>query len=557
MKYIKILFLVLLTAGLWGCEKKLDRLLINPNNPDPSAADVDLYLNRAQVSFTSFYTSASDFGAALTRQQEWFGPLYSNGYAPGSFDGEWTTAYTSIIKNIDAMLPLAQQQKKYIQSGIARVLKAYVLGTLADDFGDVPFSEADKGTENLNPAVDKGAAIYAGVTALLDSAIADFNKTGAGSSPTNDLFYGGTKANWIKAAKTLKLKFYMQERLVDNTVTAKIQALMTENDLINTAAQDFIFKYGTTNSSPDSRHPHYASNYTATHSAGDFISNYFMWAVTAEKTGGVSSFDPRRRFYFYRQVTNYGAVTQQSCPCYYQSAPGHYPAGMPFCLVGSNSGYWGRDHGDNSGIPPDGNLRTTWGVYPAGGQLDKSQGAVVDLSVGGKGAGIDPIWTSFFTSFLEAEAALKLGITAQGTPRALLEKGIRGSIAKVLGYPSTIGVDTAGFSPSSTTIDNYVNSVLATYDATSTDDQRLEIIMKEYWLATWGNGIEPYNNYRRTGKPGNLQPVLTTPNPGLFIRSFLYPAVYINRNQNAPAQKTPGVAANKVFWDNNPDNFIK
>ena len=54
-----------------------------------------------------------------------------------------------------------------------------------------------------------------------------------------------------------------------------------------------------------------------------------------------------------------------------------------------------------------------------------------------------------------------------------------------------------------------------------------------------------------------MQPTVTTPNPGFFLRSLFYPSVYVNRNKNAPPQKTPGTAANKVFWDNNPDNFIK
>ncbi|MEQ1623389.1 MAG: SusD/RagB family nutrient-binding outer membrane lipoprotein, partial [Sediminibacterium sp.] len=95
------------------------------------------------------------------------------------------------------------------------------------------------------------------------------------------------------------------------------------------------------------------------------------------------------------------------------------------------------------------------------------------------------------------------------------------------------------------------------YDAATTDDARLNIIMKEYYIAAWGNGVETYNSLRRTGKPDNIQLVVTTASPGVFMRSFTYPSVYMNRNLNAPTQKTPGTAANKVFWDNNPDNFIK
>jgi hypothetical protein len=50
---------------------------------------------------------------------------------------------------------------------------------------------------------------------------------------------------------------------------------------------------------------------------------------------------------------------------------------------------------------------------------------------------------------------------------------------------------------------------------------------------------------------------VTTATPGLFARSLYYPSVFIDRNSANPGQKTFGTAANKVFWDNNPDNFIK
>jgi len=394
---------------------------------------------------------------------------------------------------------------------------------------------------------------------LLDSAISNFKKPGGAAGPTNDLFYKGSKVNWIAAAKTLKLKFYMQTRLVDNTVSAKITALLTENNLINASSGDMVFKYGTQNSTPDSRHPHYAANYNnasaGSNSADDYLGNYFMWVVAVEKsgTGAVTTIDPRRRYYFYRQRTNYADVDASTASCSVEPKPGHYSAEMPFCLVGA--GYWGRDHGDASGTPPDGPLRTTWGIYPAGGEFDANQNTSVDNTRGGKGAGIDPIWISSFTYFLQAEAALKLNITVNGDARSLLKKGIEASIAKVLAFPASINYVVSRI-PLQTDIDNYVNFVLAGYDAAS-DAQKLDIIMKEYYIAAWGNGIETYNNYRRTGSPNNMQPAKTTPNPGFFIRSFTYPSVYVNRNINAPTQKTPGTAANKVFWDNNPDNFIK
>jgi Starch-binding associating with outer membrane/Susd and RagB outer membrane lipoprotein len=558
--YKKLLLLSAFTATMATSCKKIDSLIDSPNGVDPSLANVDLLLNTVEFSFVGVYNTLSDAGAAVTRQQQMFGPLYNNAYSTTSFDGVWTNAYTGVIKNADVVIKLGLQQKKFIQTGIAQVAKAYTLGSMVDFFGDIPNAEAALGLENTNPKVEAGASVYKTVFALLDSAISNFSKTGAAAGPPNDLIYNGNAAKWRKAAKTLKLKFLMQTRLVDNTVTAKIQSLITENDLINADADDLTFKYGTNNNTPDSRHPHYAANYnnatTGSNSANDFIGNYFMWTIGIEKSGSgaVTSLDPRRRYYFYRQRTNYADANSQSCPCTGYPRPGHYTPTEPFCLIGS--GYWGRDHGDNSGVPPDGPSRTTWGVYPAGGEYDANQGTSVNNTRGGKGAGIEPIFMSSYNFFLQAEAALTLGITSAGTAKALLEKAVRASISRVISFPATVNVVVAA-PPTQAVIDNYVTVVGNLYDSANTAAKKLDVIIKEYYIATWGNGVEPFNNYRRTGSPNNMQLTVTTPNSGFFIRSFFYPSVFINRNINAPAQKNPGIGVNKVFWDNNPDGFIK
>lgn len=567
MRYLKFIYIILSFGVITSCSKRFDNLLNDPNGPTPDAADVDAFLNQAQISFSGFYTAASDFGGALSRQQALTsGVLYENVHSPQTFDGIWTTAYTGIVKHVDALIPLAEAQKKYQQEGIAKLLKAYAMATLVDDFGDVPYSEANKGVDNINPKADGGQDIYNSLFALIDDAIANLNNPDQDSkaTPKTDLFYNGDIDKWTAFANTLKLKLYMQERLVKD-VSSDISALEGDNNLINSSSQDFQFSYGKNLSSPDTRHPHYVSNYLGG-GANDYISNDFMYRMLAKKTGGVvSSLDPRRRYYFYRQVGDYSAADQTTCQCVSQTRPSWYIGGMPFCLVepkASGIGYWGRDHGDNSGVGPDNYDRTSWGLYPAGGKFDESTfSSLSSTGLGAGGKGIDPIWLSSYTYFLEAEAAITLDITTNGDARSLLEKGIRESIAKVLGFPAQIGfsiiADTNYNRNTPYKINTYVNFVLANYDAATNDDDRLNIIMEEYAFALWGNGIEPYNNLRRTGKPENLQYMVFTANPGFFVRSFFYPAVFVDNNSNAPTQKTPGTGVQKVFWDNNPDNFIK
>ena len=537
--------------------KKFDNMLNDPNSPSPETADVDLYLNYVQLAFTNFYGSTdvepglSENGEELTRMEYMAARTYIDLYQPESFDGVWRDAYQDIFKNADALIPIAEKSGRYLHIGIAKVLKAYVAATLVDFFGDVPYSEANLGIENTNPKPDPGKQVYDSVFALLEDAIESFNSVVAGTPlPTNDLFYGGNAlakaTNWRRAAKTLKLKLYNQIRLVDNTAQAEISELLADGELITTDAQAFVFKHGTKALNPVSRHQKYGIYYTGT-GATDYIGNHFMYVVYAEKGTGV---DPRWRYYFYRQLGNVTLVPVTTLECLVSPVPAHYPPGVPFCYA-DIAGFYGRDHGNDRGIPPDGFQRTVWGVYPAGGRFDNDDKVkITGANDGAQGQGILPVWQPAFTEFVKAEAALTLGTA--GDPRALLESGVRKSIATVVAFPGTIGtVVPPSRVPTTANIQTYVDKVLQLYDAAATSADKLNVIMKEYYIALWGNGIESYNNYRRTGMPRNMQPNLN-PSPGPFMRSMFYPGSFANRNNNV-TQKT--VSNVKVFWDNNPDNI--
>lgn len=541
-----------------SCTKKLDELLVNPNAPGLDKADAGLYLNTVQLNYSGVINSANSYGSSLVRQVVMYGPTYRNAFTPVSFDGIWNTAYTGVFKHVDAVIPIAAAQNRWVDVAMAKIMRAHTMMIMVDLFGDVPLTEANKGIENTNPAVEKGNAVYAKAIALLDEAIADVGKSPVVYPGSRDLFFAANSATgvarWRTAAKLLKLRALSTTRLVANNKDA-INALIADADVVastGTTASDYEFKYGTRQANPDNRHPAYASNYQPTGSSSDYIGTQFMYSLAVEKGSGDANNDPRTRYYLYRQRINYADRNENSMSCSVSTPPAHYPSGMPFCFL--ITGFWGRDHGDNSGIPPDGPFRTTWGIYPAGGEFDANQGSSVSLVRGGQGAGILPIWQSAFTEFVKAECALTIG--TNGDARALLEAGIRRSMAKVAGFPASIGaaaVVPANFAMASDRVDNYVNKVLAQYNAATNNDQRLSIIGKEYWLALWGNGMEAYNLYRRTGKPAGMQlPRLT--DPGVFVRSMFYPATYVNLNKNAVQKTEVNV---QVFWDNNPAGFIK
>ena len=98
-------------------------------------------------------------------------------------------------------------------------------------------------------------------------------------------------------------------------------------------------------------------------------------------------------------------------------------------------------------------------------------------------------------------------------------------------------------------INSYVNNVLTDYDNAS---DKLEIIMREYYKASWGNGYQAYNNYRRTGKPNNLALLNNGGNP-TFAYRMPYPAVYLNNNTNPDNVFKP--ISERVWWANTSLNL--
>jgi hypothetical protein len=163
-----------------------------------------------------------------------------------------------------------------------------------------------------------------------------------------------------------------------------------------------------------------------------------------------------------------------------------------------------------------------------------------------------------FVDFMLAEAALTLGTA--GSPRELLKSAIEKSMADVRNFAlATIesskisAFEEAKAIAWAKDLETYLSTVLKTYDAATTDAARLNIIATEYWLALYGNGVEAYNLYRRTGMPLNMQPALEA-NPGGFARSYYYPASFITRNANA---KQKANVTQPVFWDNNPATLFR
>lgn len=534
-KYIGLL-LVTLIAFSYSCDNFLDMdLQDNPNNVTEADADVNFLLNGIQVRFVDFMagkpadnqmgfnSSAMEATRMINQFGTYTGP-FSRMRATSS-TSLWEWSYMGVLKNSELLIRLAEEGGFNYHAGMGKVFRAFTLVNLVDFFGDIPYTEALLGSENLNPEPTSGAEIYDAAFALIESAIADFNAGIPGGLPT-DYFYSNDASKWIKMANTLKLKMYLQTRLINASESkTAINSIISSGNYISTPEDDFFFQYSTVAANPDSRHPEFINNYLAQGGA-DYMSNYYMNLLINHK----SIRDPRLRYYIYRQTDE--EPSGDELPCSGKD--------YEYCYLGDS--YWGRDHADEDGVPNDGVKRSLMGVYPAGGSFDGNTFLSGSINQGAAGAGLFPIFMSSYVKFMLAESALAL--ETSGEAISYYENGIRESIQTVMAF----GAEQAGdspFVPVADDIEIYVTDALVKYNAAADNSEKLDIVITEYYLALFGNAIEAYNTIRRTGFPSGLQaPVVAA---GAFPRSYLYPSNLVDRNSSFSQKQV----TETVFWDNN------
>ena len=413
-----LIMMVLASATMfYSCETMELEDLASPNSLSPDLADADLLLNNIQISFLSAMQDMQWNGASLGRISYMGGRVYYNNFGSGTISGAWYQLYASIMPDIAAIEGLnGEENLLAFHLGMSKAMAAHIMMGIVDSVGDIPWAEANNPTEYPSPSVSDDADVYAAALGMLDEAQGYLDAAGGG----DDMYYGGDASKWTKYVNTLRMRA--------NLTTGNYSAALAQTNVIETAADDLQFNYGSQELQPDTRHPWYGSDYT-TSGANIYQSSWLMdlmdgdqdewmslwttWANSAnyvqdgDAHNHVASEDPRRRSYFYRQTwitpgsnslifyngysyawpVEFGgdftsSANGETLQCSLQDQPFHLeftPDGN-FAPLGSGVqigrwcgnflGYWGRHHGNDEGTPPDNFTRTATGVYPVGGSYD-------------------------------------------------------------------------------------------------------------------------------------------------------------------------------------------
>lgn len=538
---------------------------INQDPNRPSSGSLGLLLpvaeNAARNAFTSVNSNAMGFAGLLSSAD-------SYNLSNTSYQGTWNTAYVN-MQSIEQMLRATEDGKNPRYRGIAQVLKAYSMGNYVDMFGDMPYSEAWKGNADepiKAPKFDKDSDIYEDLLKLCDQAIVELAKPQP-VAVINDYMGSGNAATWTRIAKTVKLRLLLTSRKGRANGNAELKAAFDAGGYITAPANNWSYLYSTQVSPEDNRHPWYFTY--AGQGDPTYINHQLMGEMILNK-------DPRLPFYFYRQTAR---ILDQGNPTDRGSTPfgGSYlplrasfldeyrrafniTGAIPSSDLAYIAGYFGRDRADVSGAAADGPLRTTPGAYPAGGVYSDRTTAAVGLTgqaaLNYGGNGLWPLIHSWNTKFYQVEAILD-GTGVTGDAKALFEAAMREQVAVVVAQGLKSDPSKAK-APTPAETDAYVKAWLDLYDGATTDQAKLNVVAKQIWFCSWGQGMDIWNLQRRTGYPiqsqfkqfsVGIQAPISKP-PRQYALRLPYPQSEGALNPNAAKYITDVVFdRDPLFWD--------
>lgn len=538
-----VLPVLVLMMSITSCGDYLD---INTNPNDPLSAKLSQILPTAQTVIFEGFSAGGGGLSDLTEQfvhhtvQRGQSNFYFIGGDEFSISNAWNNLYAGALMDLNQMITIAEERESWTYLGIAQTLKAYTYSMLVDVWGNAAFSEFGLGTAAPFAHYDKGQDIYPQLIALLNEATTNLAKTPLEEPAADDLVYGGDAASWIALANSLKLKLYNNARLTGVYNDDAVAALMNAPQIADVDG-GFRLRYSSSNN-PENRHPLFKKDYVDNGAAN--IDPYFWLIMKGDFAGyGMPVFnpllvgieDPRIPYYFYNQLNPDESPQNDVTTAYFDDS--FLSIWFASFNIDPNEGF---DQAQS---------QTLVGLYPAGGQYDDGSAKTGTADSGLKGAGYQRLYPYFEHLYTLAELALMKSVTPTGkTDRNLFEDAMRASFDEVNDIAGIAGVDLIADAD----IDAYVGDVLDLYDAAD-QQKKLELILTEKWIASFGFGMDAYTDYRRTGYPVMFNPA-TDNNPFTILNrsyplSFPYFIDDLQINPNADAQRNPGT--DRVFWDVN------
>jgi hypothetical protein len=480
-----ILFATVIGLGFTSCKKFLD-VNATPNNP--TAVPPTTMLPNTTIGMA--FANGNDLNRAASVLVQHIAGVGNQSAAydiynlDGSFDNQWNfEIYNGCLNNLQVMIDQYSGSSP-AYSGIAKLEMAYVFSIATDLWGDIPYSQAAQGLKFENPRFDKVEDIYQGNATLGITSLFDLVKSGLADLAKTSVLKPSTKDDLIYGGDLTKWT------KAGNTMLLKFAIMLTNSN--PTLAKSTI---------------------TSVLTGNNFINaNNLDFEVPFGSNVG----NRNPIFDFNNNLRTGDQMLSSRLLALSQSLSDTVRLAKFFTKpVNANSSFTAFNNGSTAAVPALA-TRSKYNTYLTG-------------AVGGEA----PIrlMTNAQVNFILAEAALVLGTA--GDPNAYYQAGITASMQKV------------GMTATEITTYFTLNPLVVTL--TGTTAQKLEQIIKQKYISWIGNGIEAFDDYRRTGYPVLALPLNAAgDNPNVVPTRLPYTPNELSRNPNAPSPRPKTDV--KLWW---------
>jgi hypothetical protein len=522
------ILMVALVLGFSSCKKYLD---INENPNSSTVSSPQLVLPQALVasasvsqSYNSAYYYPGGFAANIFGVGG-YGAGLTYAYTAGNFNNLFTgvydnaTDYQYVIDNTSTKPSLT-----YFTS-IARIMKSFMFSKLVDQYNDVPYSEALKGSALLTPKYDKAQDIYKDLVAQLTLSITAITEAQKGVVATEvvastDPLFKGDMNLWKQFANTIKLRLLIKMSGVPELQSFATTEFAGLDKTIGFLSTDALVNPGYVKEAGRQNPLYNSLAFGSDNSRSQSQAIPTIWIFTFYDGSKIS--DQGRGYSMYR--------------------------GFP----STQKNRLGEENLASTVIPPA-NF-TSW--FTGEDENTPYIGVAKGPSQG------QPIMLASESRFLQAEAYAK-GFIA-GDAKLAFDEGIKASFKYLYQDQNGNVVDGWAYIPESKAYqeDENPGNPLVNYPTAGTLAQKLEAIITQKYIAM--NVIhcdEAFNEFKRTGYPkiveGSQDPKLTfaskvstSTRPDKLLGRIIYPQSEYNLNSsNVPGGIT--LFGSRIFWDLN------
>lgn len=501
MKIIKNNILKISVAALAltisGCNNFLD-VNDTPNNPLEVPAATLLSTGLAGTAFASSNelnrfasTIMSVTAGAAGSPLAW--DIYNN-VTGAEFGNQWNfELFGGALINYKKMLEEAEAENSPAYAGIGKIMTAYTFAMVTDVWGDVPYSEALLGDmEVTTPRLDSQRDIYLGNESEGIQGLMDLVREGLNDLEQESPLAPGS-TDIIYGGDLEKWK------RAGNSLLLKLAMQISQVE--PTIAAQVLGEVAGANGYIDGNSSNLSVNF-----GGQVGSHSPLWTLTHN-----SSFQ------------NELMISTR----FLNRLQGLDDPRLPRFVTQVDGGYVTIDNGFR-GTPPPATLSNP---QRAGRSLYNT------YATGQSGEGPVRLLTYAQTSFILAEAAVRFGITAAGDAQSLYEQGIRASMGE------------AGIS--SADVDAYFEENPAVVTLSGNNEAQIEQIITQKYISLFANGLEQWNDWRRTGYPNLPEHQNAAGIDGTRPVRAVYLFSEQSRNSNFPQGNSVPQSNVPVWWDVN------